>query len=119
MDKGKRIVENPRNDPVSPITGQPIPRNGGRPKGVGNKSTETVKRAIAALLENNAPKIEQWIEEVHQKDGAKDALKIYLDFAEFVTPKLTRAAVDHSSEDGSMTPQVFVNFTKPESPHED
>jgi hypothetical protein len=80
---------------VSPLNGQPVPTGGGRPKGSVNKSTETIKRAIADLLENNAQNIETWIKEVHDEDGAKDALKIYLDFAEFVTPKLTRAAVDH------------------------
>lgn len=104
---GNKNPKNPRNDPVSPINGQPIPRNGGRPKGVGNKATENIKFAISNLLENNASKIEQWIEEVHQQDGAKDALKIYLDFAEFVTPKLTRATMS-----GEINNDINITITK-------
>ncbi|MGL6009242.1 MAG: hypothetical protein ACRC1D_07295 [Culicoidibacterales bacterium] len=107
---GKKTTETEKKRPVSPINGQPIPN--GRPKGVGNKSTERVRKAVAALLENNADNISEWIKEIHEQDGAKDAMKIYIDLIEFVMPKLTRAAVDLSSEDGSMTPNVTIEIIK-------
>jgi hypothetical protein len=103
MDTGKTIPQNPENDPVSPLNGQPIPRNGGRPKGVGNKSTEIVKRTISDILENNAEKVQGWIDDVAKEDP-KEAVKIYITLVEFCVPKLTRASVDHSSSDGTMSP---------------
>lgn len=109
---GKKTTETEKPRPVSPINGQPVPN--GRPKGVGNKSTEKVRQAVAGLLENNADNISKWIEEIHRTDGAKDAMKVYIDLIEFVMPKLTRAAVDLSSSDGSMSPanQATIDFSK-------
>ena len=109
-ENGIKPTETEKPRPVSPINGQPIPN--GRPKGVGNKSTEKVRKAVAALLEDNADNISKWIEEIHRDDGAKDAMKVYIDLIEFVMPKLTRAAIDHSSEDGSMTPNVTIEIIK-------
>lgn len=72
----------------------------GRPKGVPNKSTETVRRAIAHLLERNSEKMDEWLQLVAYGDselGVKPqpdkALDIMQKLAEYHIPKLARTEV--------------------------
>ena len=69
----------------------------GRPKGVPNKSTETVRKAIAMLLERNSEKMDEWLQLVAYGDselGVKPqpdkALDIMQKMAEYHIPKLAR-----------------------------
>lgn len=77
----------------------------GRPKGVPNKSTATVREAIATLLERNAEKMDEWLQLVAYGDselGVKPqpdkALDIMQKMAEYHIPKLSRTEV--TGEDG-------------------
>lgn len=72
----------------------------GRPKGVPNKSTETVRKAIAMLLERNSEKMDEWLQLVAYGDselGVKPqpdkALDIMQKMAEYHIPKLARTEV--------------------------
>lgn len=72
----------------------------GRPKGVPNKSTETVRKAIAMLLERNSEKMDEWLQLVAYGDselGVKPqpdkALDIMQKLAEYHVPKLARTEV--------------------------
>ena len=72
----------------------------GRPKGVPNKSTETVRKAIAMLLERNSEKMDEWLQLVAYGDselGVKPqpdkALDIMQKLAEYHIPKLARTEV--------------------------
>jgi hypothetical protein len=72
----------------------------GRPKGVPNKSTETVRKAIANLLERNSEKMDEWLQLVAYGDselGVKPqpdkALDIMQKLAEYHIPKLARTEV--------------------------
>ena len=83
-------------------TGKPMPPNAGkgRPKGIPNKSTATVREAIATLLERNADKMDEWLQMVAYGDdslGIKPApdkaLDIMQKMAEYHIPKLARTEV--------------------------
>lgn len=87
MDDGK---EKPSGIPVSPINGQPIPRNGGRPKGVPNKATTEVKEALADFIRRNSQNIDQWAKEIYEKKGAEGSMDTFLALLEYVQPKLAR-----------------------------
>ena len=72
----------------------------GRPRGVPNKSTETVRKAIAMLLERNSEKMDEWLQLVAYGDselGVKPqpdkALDIMQKMAEYHIPKLARTEV--------------------------
>lgn len=83
-------------------TGKPMPPNAGkgRPKGIPNKATATVREAISTLLERNADKMDEWLQMVAYGDdslGLKPApdkaLDIMQKMAEYHIPKLARTEV--------------------------
>ncbi len=57
--------------------------------------------SLTQLIENNAEKVQDWINLIALVDGPKDALDIYIKLLEFAVPKLSRAEV--SVEDGGKT----------------
>lgn len=83
-------------------TGKPMPPNAGkgRPKGIPNKATATVREAIATLLERNADKMDEWLQMVAYGDDSlglrpapDKALDIMQKMAEYHIPKLARTEV--------------------------
>ena len=75
----------------------------GRPKGLPNKSTEAVRKAIALLLERNAENMDRWLTTVAEGDeerGIKPApdkaLDIMQKLTEYHIPKLART--EHASD---------------------
>jgi len=69
----------------------------GRPKGVGNKSTETIRTAFAMLVEDNLANMQGWLETAAEQNPAK-ALQIISDLAQYSLPKLKQ--VDSTIEVG-------------------
>lgn len=67
----------------------------GRPKGVGNKSTEAIRTAFAMLVENNLSNMQDWLERTAQTNPHK-ALQVMSDLAQYSLPKLKQvdATVD-------------------------
>ena len=59
----------------------------GRPKGVGNKSTEAIRTAFAMLVEDNLSNMQDWLERTAEDNPAK-ALQIVSDIAQYSLPKL-------------------------------
>ena len=59
----------------------------GRPKGVGNKSTEAIRTAFSMLVEDNLANMQDWLERTAQDNPAK-ALQIISDIAQYSLPKL-------------------------------
>jgi hypothetical protein len=59
----------------------------GRPKGVGNKSTEAIRTAFGMLVEDNLANMQDWLERTAQDNPAK-ALQIISDIAQYSLPKL-------------------------------
>lgn len=71
-------------------------------KGTPNKVTTEAKECFQLLVENNAPRLQQWIDEV-AKDNPAKALDLFLRMAEFVVPKLQRAEIIDNSKKEPVT----------------
>ena len=82
----------------------------GRAKGVPNKSTASVREAIAKMAELNAPRFALWLDEVAQKSPEK-ACDIYLRAIEYHIPKLARTEV--TGTDGQPV-ALQVTWAQPE-----
>jgi len=61
----------------------------GRPKGTPNKLTSKTREAFNMLIEDNIPKLNDWLSKVAKDDPAR-ALDIIAKLAEYTTPKLAR-----------------------------
>ena len=59
----------------------------GRPVGVTNKSTDMVRKSLAAIIEGNIPDIQSALSEVREQNPAR-YLDLYIKLLEFSTPKL-------------------------------
>ena len=60
----------------------------GRPKGASNKSTETIRRSISMLLENNIDTVQSDLDEMQPRDRVNALLQ----FMKFVIP--TQKAIE-------------------------
>jgi hypothetical protein len=64
----------------------------GRPKGSPNKATAAVREAIAQFAEQNVGKLQEWLDQVAEKDPAK-AADLFVRVLEYHVPKLARTEV--------------------------
>lgn len=70
----------------------------GRPKGVPNKATTEFRETVTALLQNNAHKVQIWLDQVADGHGKiepapEKALDLMAKLAEYAAPKLARTEV--------------------------
>lgn len=74
----------------------------GRKKGVPNKATADARAAIALFVNNNAHRLEGWLDQVAQENPA-EAFKLFQSVIEYHVPKLARteveATVQHTYEE--------------------
>ena len=66
-------------------------KTGGRVAGVANKSTSRAREAIAAFVDGNADRLNKWLDEIYETDGAKDAFNCMTSLLEYHLPKLARS----------------------------
>lgn len=71
---------------------------GGRKAGTPNKVTQNARAVIATLLDNNAEKMQIWLDEIYAKDGALAAFRCFAYLLEFHVPKLSRAELTDNSK---------------------
>jgi hypothetical protein len=104
------------------MAGPNQPKTGGRASGVPNKATSQAREAIALFVDNNAHKLQQWLDEI--ANGVKgpdgeyvvipDPLKAFQAFQsviEYHVPKLQRTDMAVS---GDVTVKTFnVKRVKP------
>ncbi len=64
--------------------------------------------AITQIIEDNAYRVQDWIDLVAIVDGPKEALEIYIKMLEYAVPKLSRAVV--SVEDGGKTTKAELSM---------
>lgn len=72
----------------------------GNPAG-GNKPdprTARARMAIANFVDQNADKLQGWLDEIAETDGAKAAFQCFMDVVEYNIPKLARHEQHHSGE---------------------
>lgn len=69
------------------------PKTGGRAKGVPNKSTANAKEAIARFVDGNSGRLQEWLDQIAEQDGPKEAFKCFADVLEYHVPKLARTEV--------------------------
>lgn len=72
----------------------------GRPKGLPNKATMLAREAFAAFVDNNAHRMQGWLDDVANdpKHGPKVALDCLLAVSEYYIPKLART--EHVGDGG-------------------
>jgi hypothetical protein len=80
-------------DKVPKSAKRPQPKGGSR-KGVPNKATATAREAIARFVDGNSDKLQDWLDQIAQKDGPKAAFACFTDLLEYHVPKLSRAEVE-------------------------
>jgi hypothetical protein len=66
---------------------------GGSRKGIPNKATSDVRKAIAAFAESNVGKLQTWLDAIAEKDPAR-AAHLFVRVLEYHVPKLSRSTVD-------------------------
>jgi hypothetical protein len=71
----------------------------GKDKGTLNHDKRRFKEFLEKLLEDNAPKMESWLNDI-AKDDPMAAFSVIKDFAEFCHPKLARTETVHEYPDG-------------------
>jgi len=75
------------------------PRIGGRQKGTPNKITNEAREAIAMFVDNNAHRLEGWLEQVAEKNPEK-AFQLFQSVIEYHIPKLARTEQTLTGADG-------------------
>jgi hypothetical protein len=65
----------------------------GRPKGLANKATINAREAIAAFVDGNAHRCQEWLEAIAVLEGPVAAFKCYMDLIEYHVPKLARTEI--------------------------
>lgn len=66
-----------------------------------------IRNAIAVFSENNAEKIQAWMDRIEEEGSGRDALKSYLEVLEFAMPKLQRVEADVQVSTGDMHLQAM------------
>ena len=92
--KVEKSAKKERRGGARPNSGKPkgSPKTGGRQAGTPNKATGVARLAFAQFVDNNADKLQQWLDEIatNEKLGAKVAFDCLMQVAEFHVPKLAR-----------------------------
>jgi hypothetical protein len=63
----------------------------GRRLGSANKATRNAREAIARFVDDNAPRLQSWLDQIAETEGPLAAFKCVHDLIEFHVPKLSRA----------------------------
>jgi hypothetical protein len=62
----------------------------GRMKGVPNKATTNAREAIARFVDGNADRLQGWLDDIAEQQGAMAAFRCFADVVEYHVPKLAR-----------------------------
>lgn len=84
----------------------------GRPPGRANTSTLNAREAIARFVDGNAHKLQEWLDQVAEEQGALAAVKLFIDVIEYHVPKLARTEFVNADDKPFV---VDVNLNPPEA----
>jgi hypothetical protein len=62
----------------------------GRPPGQLNKSTIAAREAISRFVDGNADRLQGWLDQIAEEQGAAAAFRCFADLLEYHVPKLAR-----------------------------
>lgn len=79
----------------------------GRPPGP-NKATKNAREAIARLVDGNVERMQEWLDEIAEKEGALKAWQCMTDVIEYHIPKLSRTEL--TGKDGTELPTAVFNI---------
>lgn len=74
--------------------------------GTPNKATAQAREAIARFVDGNAHRLQEWLDEIAEKEGAKAALTCFVDLIEYHVPKLARTELTGGEDDKPITMSV-------------
>ena len=85
----------------------------GKPVGAISLATKNAREAISRLVDDNAGRMQGWLDEIAQEQGAMAAWKCMNDVIEYHIPKLSRTEM--TGKDGKDLPAPVINIypTKP------
>lgn len=90
------------------------PKLGGRQKGVPNRSTANAREAIGRLIDGNADRLQEWLDQIADEQGPVAAVKCFTDLIEYHVPKLARTEL--TGENGGPVKtetNLIINGVKP------
>jgi hypothetical protein len=80
-----------------------------RPKGSPNKATRNAREAIARLVDDNAGRMQEWLDQIAENDGPMAAWRCMADVIEYHIPKLART--EHAGDPNNpIQTNVTVTF---------
>ena len=65
-------------------------KSGGRAPGVPNKATTSAREAIALFVDQNAPRLQGWLDQIAETKGPDVAFRCVQELLEYHIPKLAR-----------------------------
>lgn len=77
-----------------------MPAGPGRPKGSPNKATNMAREAISMFVDNNAGRLQEWLDKIADKDPEK-AFSLFQSVIEYHIPKLARTETRLTDKDGN------------------
>lgn len=87
----------------------------GKPVGALSKAKKNAREAIARLVDDNAERMQEWLDQIAEKDGPLVAWKCMNDVIEYHIPKLSRTEL--TGKDGEKLPTAVFNI-QPVKPSE-
>ena len=84
---------------------------GGSRKGVPNRSTALAREAIATFVDNNADRLQGWLDQIAADKGPEAAFRCFTDLVEYHVPKLARTEVT-GQDQGPV--KIEVSWREPE-----
>ena len=83
-------------------------RRGGRKKGTQNKATLAAREAIAKFVDDNADRLQAWLDEIAADDPEK-AFQLFQSVIEYHVPKLARTEMT-GKDGGPVQGAITVRF---------
>jgi hypothetical protein len=80
----------------------------GRPKGLPNKATLAAREAIAAFVDNNADRLQGWLDQIAEEKGPQAAFDCFSTLLEYHVPKMSRTEL--TGQDGAPLVVEITHF---------
>lgn len=85
-----------------------VPNSGGSRKGRPNKATANAREAIARLVDNNADRLQEWLDQIADEQGPEKAFRCLMDVLEYHVPKLARTELTGEGGGAVKTETTFI-----------